>query len=66
MSRPPRVRARRAAAAVAGPFLVLTLLVQPAVATSTDGHGAEGIGDPYFPLEGNGGYEARHDTLHVR
>lgn len=25
--------------------------------------GAPGVGDPYFPLEGNGGYDARHYTL---
>ncbi|MEV5570076.1 M1 family metallopeptidase [Spirillospora sp. NPDC052269] len=25
--------------------------------------GAEGVGDPYFPLEGNGGYDARHYSL---
>ncbi|MFV2174494.1 M1 family metallopeptidase [Actinomadura sp. LOL_016] len=35
-----------------------------------DGHGhgrfspgADGVGDPYFPLEGNGGYDARHYSL---
>src|SRR3954449_6679613 len=25
--------------------------------------GATGVGDPYFPLEGNGGYDARHYDL---
>ena len=25
--------------------------------------GAAGIGDPYFPLEGNGGYDVRHYDL---
>jgi aminopeptidase N len=25
--------------------------------------GASGVGDPYFPLEGNGGYDARHYDL---
>ncbi|MFI6316522.1 M1 family metallopeptidase [Nonomuraea sp. NPDC050556] len=25
--------------------------------------GAPGLGDPYFPLEGNGGYDAQHYTL---
>ena len=28
--------------------------------------GAAGIGDPYFPLYGNGGYDARHYDLDVR
>ena len=27
--------------------------------------GAPGIGDPYFPLDGNGGYDARHYDLDV-
>jgi Peptidase family M1 domain/Peptidase M1 N-terminal domain len=28
--------------------------------------GAPGIGDPYFPLDGNGGYDTRHYLLDVR
>jgi hypothetical protein len=28
--------------------------------------GAAGIGDPYFPLDGNGGYDVRHYDLDVR
>ena len=28
--------------------------------------GAPGIGDPYFPLAGNGGYDVRHYDLRVR
>ena len=27
------------------------------------GPGAPGIGDPYFPLDGNGGYDVRHYDL---
>src|SRR4051812_2429130 len=27
--------------------------------------GATGVGDPYFPLEGNGGYDARHYDLRL-
>jgi hypothetical protein len=30
------------------------------------GPGAPGIGDPYFPLAGNGGYDVRHYLLDVR
>ena len=30
------------------------------------GPGAPGIGDPYFPLDGNGGYDAKHYDLDVR
>ena len=42
------------------------------VASADDGHGggggspgAPGIGDPYFPLDGNGGYDVRHYDLDV-
>jgi hypothetical protein len=28
--------------------------------------GAPGLGDPYFPLDGNGGYDARHYLLDLR
>ncbi|MEU8801977.1 M1 family metallopeptidase [Spirillospora sp. NPDC048819] len=28
--------------------------------------GAPGVGDPYFPLEGNGGYDVRHYSLDLR
>src|SRR4051812_34406841 len=27
--------------------------------------GASGVGDPYFPLEGNGGYDAQHYDLQL-
>ena len=30
------------------------------------GPGAPGIGDPYFPLDGNGGYDVKHYGLDVR
>jgi aminopeptidase N len=29
-------------------------------------HGAAGAGDPYFPRQGNGGYDVRHYDLHLR
>src|SRR3954471_4812342 len=28
--------------------------------------GAAGLGDPYFPLDGNGGYDTRHYRLDLR
>jgi hypothetical protein len=28
-------------------------------------HGAEGVGDPYFPLDGNGGYDVQHYDLNL-
>ena len=30
------------------------------------GPGAAGIGDPYFPRDGNGGYDVKHYEVHVR
>jgi hypothetical protein len=38
----------------------------PANAQPTFRPGAPGIGDPYFPLAGNGGYDVRHYGLDVR
>ena len=32
----------------------------------TVGLRAPGLGDPYFPLDGNGGYDARHYQLDLR
>ena len=29
------------------------------------GPGAPGIGDPYFPLDGNGGYDVKHYDLDI-
>src|SRR3954470_18721920 len=49
------------------------LAVAPAGAVAAGHHvvrqfgaGAPGIGDPYFPLDGNGGYDARHYLLDLR
>ena len=46
--------------------------VPTGAARADDGHGeptgtpgAPGIGDPYFPLDGNGGYDVRHYDLDV-
>ncbi len=38
---------------------------QPIPNPSTAQRGAEGIGDPYNPLLGNGGYDAQHYTLNL-
>jgi aminopeptidase N len=34
-------------------------------ATGPGGHGARGAGDPYFPRQGNGGYDVRHYGLRL-
>jgi hypothetical protein len=42
--------------------LLLALLAEPAQAARP---GASGVGDPYFPRAGNGGYDVRHYGLDV-
>ena len=60
---------RRFAAVVA---VLACAVLWPASALAGDGHGpvrqfgarvAAGIGDPYFPLDGNGGYDVQHYDL---
>ena len=59
-------------------FLAACLTLVPAVAHATPGPqpdgfggppeflpGAPGAGDPYFPLDGNGGYDVQHYLLDV-
>ena len=46
----------------------LALAVSPATAQASGSHfrpGAAGVGDPYFPLDGNGGYDVRHYGLAI-
>ena len=45
--------------------VVLALIAYgaPASAQPQFRPGAPGIGDPYFPLDGNGGYDVRHYGL---
>src|SRR5690606_12006807 len=51
--------------AVLGAMLAGVLLVGPggAVAQAGPFTGAPGLGDPYYPLDGNGGYDVRHYDL---
>ena len=49
-------------------LLILTTVAAPATA-GTGGQprpGATGIGDPYFPTDGNGGYDVAHYDLAIR
>ena len=51
--------------------LVLLGLTTPAAADGSGGRatgtpGAPGLGDPYYPLDGNGGYDVRHYELDLR
>ncbi|GHJ39763.1 M1 family metallopeptidase [Streptomyces sp. TS71-3] len=65
--RPARGRFLATALAVLSVTASLTLTAEStAVAATADGHGApgaRGLGDPYFPLAGNGGYTTRHYDL---
>ncbi|MGP4093797.1 M1 family metallopeptidase [Nonomuraea sp. KM90] len=61
---------KRLLALTAAAFISLPLTPAPAIATATDpaalSHGtpgAPGAGDPYFPDQGNGGYDAGHYDL---
>ena len=62
---------RRRVAVVVALALGMALLVAPGVAQAqTAGKpeftpGAPGVGDPYFPLDGNGGYDVQHYLLDV-
>jgi hypothetical protein len=55
-------------------FLVLSVVITLVLAAVTPAGaqpspfrpGAPGIGDPYFPLAGNGGYDVRHYGLDIR
>jgi aminopeptidase N len=50
--------------------MVGILILPLQLATAQDGPnftpGKWGIGDPYYPLQGNGGYDARHYALQIR
>jgi aminopeptidase N len=54
----------RARAAFGAALVALTFVTAPAGARAADcPAGAAGIGDPYFPLYGNGGYDVEHYLL---
>lgn len=47
------------------PALAATAAPASAPAASKPSPGAPGIGDPYFPLSGNGGYDVKHYGLNI-
>lgn len=60
-------RRRLLALALAAGLAASSPAVVPAsYAGSADPHGAPGIGDPYFPLDGNGGIDVRSYHVHDR
>jgi aminopeptidase N len=56
---------RRTAVLVAALATVLSTTAPPATAAPPSGIGAPGLGDPFFPYAGNGGYDVRHYDLTV-
>jgi aminopeptidase N len=68
------MRNRRARAVVVAALVAMTLValaLAPAAASAgTSGGGcragAPGVGDPYYPLYGNGGYDVQHYLLKIR
>ncbi|MEU0675909.1 M1 family metallopeptidase [Streptomyces sp. NPDC006172] len=54
---------RRPALLAAVPLAVTALLAAADPALAAGGVGAPGVGDPYFPLAGNGGYHVDHYDL---
>src|SRR4051812_26953532 len=65
-SRGLRGRLTRYGRGVKRPLLVLCLLLATAAPAQAAPHpGAAGIGDPYFPKDGNGGYDVAHYGLNV-
>ncbi|MCW2775251.1 MAG: peptidase rane alanine aminopeptidase [Nocardioides sp.] len=57
-----RLAALTAAALVAAPLVTSGA----AVGRADDPHGSAGIGDPYFPLDGNGGIDVQRYEIHDR
>ncbi|MBW8486244.1 M1 family metallopeptidase [Actinomadura parmotrematis] len=62
---PPRIRTLRLAAAALTAGACVLAAAPPATAAAPHGFrpGAPGGGDPYFPAEGNGGYDVGHYDL---
>ena len=59
------MRRKRRLLAIATTAVCLAAITPAASATPSGSEpgftpGAPGVGDPYFPLEGNGGYDAQH------
>ena len=57
---------RREAVVATVPVAVAALLTAAGPATAVGTAGASGVGDPYFPLAGNGGYHVAHYGLTLR
>src|SRR5215510_1875183 len=60
-------RFRKAAVRLAAAVLVVASFMVPGPAWAAGGFvaGAPGLGDPFFPLAGNGGYDVTHYSLEL-
>src|SRR6478752_8630476 len=56
----------RSVAALLLAVLLAALLPGPSRAEGAAAYGSEGIGDPYFPLDGNGGIDVQSYDVHDR
>jgi aminopeptidase N len=56
--------ARRCVAAAVAAVLVLSCAASTQAVAPAPEPGTDGIGDDYFPLDGNGGYDVRHYDIH--
>jgi aminopeptidase N len=57
------MRRRRSLLLAAAASAAAVVLAAPATAVATPAPGAPGIGDPYYPTYGNGGYDVSHYTI---
>ncbi|WTB12612.1 M1 family metallopeptidase [Streptomyces sp. NBC_00829] len=62
-AQPSAVRRRGAVVAAGLPLAVVGLLATAAGPAAASTVGSAGVGDPYFPLAGNGGYHVHHYDL---
>jgi aminopeptidase N len=62
------VQSRPSVRATAGAFVVAAALIAAAPAAATGGSfapGSPGLGDPFFPFAGNGGYDVKHYSIEI-
>lgn len=52
-------------AALSGTAAAIAVVLLNSVANAAGTPGGTGIGDPYYPLDGNGGYHVSHYDLHL-
>lgn len=56
---------RRSRAAIVGTVAVLATMLSGSTASAAPAAGAPGLGDSYYPLDGNGGYDVAHYDIRL-